>query len=102
MLQGYNPKVKAFPDVVKNIMIINGLFFLATFFFQQRFNTDLVRILGLHFFTSEYFRVWQLVTHLFMHANFQHILFNMFALWMFGSVLENVWGPKRFLIYYMF
>ena len=62
---------------------------------------DLVKILGLHQFQSPDFRPHQLITHLFMHGNFTHLFFNMFALWMFGKILENVWGSKRFLIYYM-
>ena len=58
-------------------------------------------MLGLHYFKSEYFRPYQFVTYMFIHADFQHIFYNMFALWMFGYLLENVWGPKRFLTYYM-
>jgi len=58
---------------------------------------------SLHLSKSEYFRPYQLVTHMFMHdpSNFGHILFNMFALWMFGTILEKYWGPKRFLIFYL-
>ncbi len=88
------------PPVVKNLLIINGLFFLATLAFE-RLGFDLVKLLGLFLPQSEYFRPHQLVTYIFMHGNFQHILFNMFALWMFGSAIENIWGGKRFLIYYM-
>ena len=62
---------------------------------------DLNNLLGLHFFMASDFQVYQLVTYMFMHANFEHILFNMFALWMFGCVVENVWGPKKFLFYYI-
>lgn len=62
---------------------------------------DLSKILGLHFFASDNFMPFQFVTHMFMHADFYHLLFNMFALFMFGRVLESVWGPKRFLLYYM-
>ncbi len=87
------------PPVVKNLLIINTLFFLGTLAFSGRI--DLNEYLGLHYFTSPMFRPHQLVTYMFMHGGFTHILFNMFALWMFGNVLENVWGPKRFLIYYM-
>ncbi|MBW6498285.1 MAG: rhomboid family intramembrane serine protease [Bacteroidales bacterium] len=88
------------PFAVKNLLIINGLFFLATIGFQSTFNIDLYRVLGLHFFGATDFKPYQLVTYMFMHGNFSHLFFNMFALWMFGNVLENVWGPKRFLIYY--
>lgn len=89
------------PPVVKNLLILNGLFFLATISFGSVFNIDLTGILGLHYFQSVAFRPYQLVTYMFMHGNFSHILFNMFALWMFGYVLENYWGGKRFLIFYM-
>ena len=88
------------PEVVKNLLILNGLFFLATVSLSN-FGIDLVKILGLHQFQSTDFRPHQLITHLFMHGNFTHLFFNMFALWMFGKILENVWGSKRFLIYYM-
>ena len=88
------------PEVVKNLLILNGLFFLATVSLNN-LGIDLVKILGLHQFQSPDFRPHQLITHLFMHGNFTHLFFNMFALWMFGKILENVWGSKRFLIYYM-
>ena len=88
------------PEVVKNLLILNGLFFLATVSLSN-LGIDLVKILGLHQFQSPDFRPHQLITHLFMHGNFTHLFFNMFALWMFGKILENVWGSKRFLIYYM-
>ena len=92
---------RVLPPVVKNLLILNGLFFLATNTFGRIFNIDLTELLGLHYFRSDAFQPYQLVTYMFMHGNFSHILFNMFALWMFGNVLENYWGPKRFLIYYM-
>jgi len=88
------------PEVVKNLLILNGLFFLATVSLSN-LGIDLVKILGLHQFQSTDFRPHQIITHLFMHGNFTHLFFNMFALWMFGKILENVWGSKRFLIYYM-
>ena len=88
------------PEVVKNLLILNGLFFLATVSLNN-LGIDLVKILGLHQFQSPDFKPHQLITHLFMHGNFTHLFFNMFALWMFGKILENVWGSKRFLIYYM-
>lgn len=89
------------PPVVKNLLIINGLFYLATISLESAFGIDLAKILGLHYFQSEYFQPYQYVTYMFLHANFGHILYNMFALWMFGYLLENVWGSKRFLTYYM-
>ncbi|HYV95531.1 MAG TPA: rhomboid family intramembrane serine protease [Chitinophagales bacterium] len=93
--QGFN----ILPMVVKNLLIINGMMFLATLIFESR-GVDLTDILGLHFFSSEKFRPYQLITHMFMHGSFLHIFSNMFALWMFGSMLESVWGPKRFLYFY--
>ncbi len=56
---------------------------------------------ALFFPTSQFFKPWQILTHIFMHGNFGHLLFNMYALWMFGSILEQVWGPKKFLLYYL-
>lgn len=92
---------KILPTVVKNLLIINGLFFLATLSFGSVFNVDLTKLLGLHYVFASDFSPYQFVTYMFMHGGFTHILFNMFALWMFGNTLENVWGPKRFLTYYM-
>ncbi len=91
------------PPVVKNLLIINGLFFLATFTFGSLYNKDLTDYLGLHYFGSELFKPWQYITYMFMHStrDFNHILFNMFALWMFGNALENYWGGKKFLFYYL-
>ena len=89
------------PEVVKNLLIINALFFLGKIVLGSSFGIDLDKLFGLHNWQSPDFRPHQLVTHLFIHGNFSHILFNMFALWMFGNQLENIWGGKRFLIYYM-
>ena len=89
------------PTVVKNLLIINGLFFLATISLGTSLNMDLIRSLGLHLPGSPRFEPYQLVTHMFMHANFSHIFFNMFALWMFGTAIENLVGGKRFLVYYL-
>lgn len=89
------------PPVVKNLLIINILMLLATYVAKSAFRVDLNSVLGLFFIKSELFRPFQVVTHMFMHGNFTHLLFNMFALWMFGRVLESVWGPKRFFIYYI-
>lgn len=101
-MQEYRPSgFNVLPTVIKNLLIINGLFFLATIVFELKLNIDLTNILGLHYFFSEDFRPYQLITYMFMHGSFAHIFFNMFALWMFGNVLENVWGAKRFLIYYV-
>src|SRR3954469_13919405 len=89
------------PPVVKNLLIINALFFLASKVKEGQFGFDLSDKLGLHYPFSEKFQPYQIITYMFMHANFMHLFFNMFALWMFGNTLENLWGSKRFLIYYM-
>ncbi len=102
MYQQYSPSgFSLLPPVVKNLLIINGLFFLATLSLETAFGLDLVEMLGLHYFGSELFRPYQFVTYMFLHGGISHLVMNMFALWMFGYLLENVWGPKRFLIYYM-
>ncbi len=88
------------PPIVKNLLIINGLFFLAKIVLASR-DIDLDAIFGLHYFEAPDFRPWQVITYMFMHGNFSHIFFNMFALWMFGAAIENIWGGKRFLIYYL-
>ena len=84
------------PPVIKNLLILNGLVFLATITFP-----DLMQKFALYFPTSPDFQPYQIVTHMFTHADIGHIFFNMFSLWMFGSVLENFWGPKRFLTFYL-
>jgi membrane associated rhomboid family serine protease len=89
------------PPVVKNLLIVNGLLFLATITFDNMLGVDLSKFLGLHYFQSKLFYPYQLVTYMFMHGSFGHIFFNMFALWMFGSVIENHWGGKKFLTYYL-
>lgn len=85
--------------VVLNLIIINGLVFLAQLFLDRSVN--ITGYFALYPYDSPLFEPYQLVTTMFTHANFMHILFNMYALWMFGSPLERVWGPKRFLIFYL-
>jgi membrane associated rhomboid family serine protease len=85
--------------VVKNLLIINVIFFIATFVFERQ-GIDLGRILGLFYIDSPYFRPYQLATHFFMHGGFIHLLFNMFGLVVFGNLLEKLWGAKRFLFFY--
>lgn len=87
------------PTVTKNLLIINILAFMAMY--ASRSFIDLNDVLGLHFFLAPDFELYQLVSYMFMHANFGHLFFNMFALWMFGMVVENVWGAKKFLFYYI-
>lgn len=88
------------PPVVKNLLIINVIFFLATWAAETVWRIDLSDYLGLHYIGASDFRPYQFVTYMFMHGGFAHLFFNMFALWMFGNSIENVWGPKRFLIFY--
>ncbi|KJF43122.1 hypothetical protein LH29_17250 [Draconibacterium sediminis] len=90
------------PPVVKNLILANVVFFLITIVLKQT-GTDLYPILGLHFPLSEKFKLHQFFTYMFMHSSqgIGHIFFNMFALYMFGRVLEGVWGPKRFLTFYL-
>ena len=90
----------ALPEVIKNLLIINGLLFFATISLEN-YGINLTQIFGLHQFQSSNFMPHQLITHFFMHGNFSHLFFNMFALWMFGKTLEKIWGAKRFLIYYL-
>ena len=89
------------PTIVKNLLIVNGLFFLAKMLLGSNYGIDLDHLLGLHHFDADDFAPYQFLTYMFMHGDIGHILFNMFALWMFGSSIENAWGPKRFLIYYL-
>lgn len=89
------------PLVVKNLLIINGIFFLATITLDTVWHVDLAKYFGLHYIGASDFRPYQFVTYMFMHGSFTHLFFNMFALWMFGNAIENTWGSKRFLIYYM-
>ena len=88
------------PVVVKNLLIINIIFFLATWAAEAVWRIDLSQYLGLHYIGASDFRPYQFVTYMFMHGSFAHIFFNMFALWMFGNTIENAWGPKKFLIFY--
>ena len=88
------------PTVTKNLIIINVLVFFGTLV-AQRYGIDLTNYLGLHFFLASDFNPAQLITYMFMHGGFSHIFFNMFAVFMFGTVLERTWGPKRFLTFYL-
>jgi len=106
MMQEFRPsRFQILPLVIKNLLIINGLVFLAqlTIGGGATPTINMEDVFALHTWQSPLFKPWQLITHMFMHStqDFSHIFFNMFALWMFGSILENLWGPKRFLIFYM-
>ncbi len=89
------------PPVIKNLLYINGLMLLATYALLNTFKIDLTDSLALFYPESSHFKVYQLITHMFMHADIKHVALNMFILWMFGRALENVWGSKRFLVYYI-
>jgi membrane associated rhomboid family serine protease len=90
------------PPVIKNLIIINALVYLAEVTLGPAIRDGMFNLFALHTVQSPLFRPHQLITYLFLHdhRSFAHILYNMFALWMFGSILENYWGPKRFLIFY--
>ncbi len=88
------------PTATKNLLIINVLAFLCYYVLAYR-GIDLNSIFGLHFFLASKFRLYQIFTYMFMHGGWEHLFFNMFALWMFGCVMERVWGPKKFLFYYI-
>ncbi|MBC7418256.1 MAG: rhomboid family intramembrane serine protease [Pedobacter sp.] len=88
------------PPVIKNLLIINVLFYLGTMYFNAQ-GTPLAFSLGAFYFDSQFFRPWQPITYMFMHGGLAHIFFNMFALYMFGSVLEVKWGTKKFIIFYL-
>ena len=95
-------RFQVLPVIIKNLIIINGLVWLA----QITIGQDLISmedLFALHHFNSQYYHSWQFITYMFLHSSesFFHILFNMFALWMFGSTLENLWGSGRFLIFYL-
>ena len=92
--------MNSIPTMTKNLLIVNFLAFVATWVLG-RSGIDLNSMLGLHFFMANDFQIYQLVTYMFLHGGFTHIFFNMFALWMFGAVVERVWGPKKFLFYYI-
>jgi membrane associated rhomboid family serine protease len=92
--------MREIPVVTKNLIAINVLMFLALLAFE-RSGIDLNNLLGLHLFLAPDFHPYQLVTYMFMHGGFTHILFNMYAVWVFGSILERVWGSSRFLLFYI-
>lgn len=88
--------------IVLNLIIINALVFFAQVVFGGGSDVNTISdLFALHHYKSDVFRPYQLVTHMFMHGGIFHLLFNMLALWMFGSLIERAWGPKRFLIFYL-
>lgn len=98
-MQNYRPYSGITP-AVKILIIINVVMYFLSMMLEQRFHIDTAHALGLHLPQSIYWQPWQYITHMFMHGSFSHLFFNMFALFMFGRVLESVWGSKRFLFFY--
>ncbi|MEX1203573.1 MAG: rhomboid family intramembrane serine protease [Ferruginibacter sp.] len=93
-------RFQKFSPIVLNLLIINVLVFLVQKMFDGQ-EAKITSLLALWPYQTEFFKPYQLVSHMFTHGSFTHILFNMFALWSFGSLLERVWGPKKFLIFYL-
>lgn len=101
-MSDYTPQgFRMLPTVVKNLLIVNLIVFLAQMVLEKYGYNNITSMCALNAIGTGRFRIWQLFTYMFMHANWSHILFNMFALWMFGYVLENYWGSRRFLFYYL-
>ena len=96
----YGNRFQQTTPVVLNLIIINVLVYIVQFLFDGP-EEKISSLIALFPYNTPYFKPYQLVTHMFAHGGFFHLLFNMFVLWMFGSTLERVWGPKRFLIFYL-
>lgn len=87
------------PPVTMSLICVNGVMLIALWLFQ-RLGIDLNFVLGLHYWKAPSFALYQFITYMFMHGGFSHFFFNMFALWMFGTVIEHTWGARRFLLFY--
>ncbi len=99
-MQSYRPNT-IMPPAVKALIIANVAVYFLTMVIDRRWGLyTTANILGLHLPQSEYWQPWQYITHMFMHGSITHIFFNMFAVFMFGRILETVWGSKRFLVFY--
>ena len=98
MFQQYRPE--RFTKAVLNLLIINGILFLATMVIGSKYGISLEKQLALYFPLCPEFKWYQLITHMFMHGSIMHILLNMYGLWLFGSKLESLWGTQRFLAFY--
>jgi len=99
----YYRSSSSLPPVVKNLIVANAVIYVAQLFFRYAQGIELENYFALWTVDSGNFKIWQLITHLFMHdpSSPFHLIFNMFGLYMFGRDLESVWGPKRFLQFYM-
>ncbi len=96
---GYNRRggfLSSWPPATRGLIIVNVLVFIMTMLNRE----SMIQTFAVFYPTSPFFRIWQIVTHMFMHGGFWHILFNMYTLFLFGSVLERSWGSKKFLFYY--
>lgn len=89
------------PTITKNLLIINTLMYAATWVVETYYHIDLKDFLGLHFILAKDFGIYQFFTYMFMHGSLEHLFFNMFAVWMFGRIMEQTMGEKRFLFYYI-
>jgi membrane associated rhomboid family serine protease len=89
------------PTIIKNLLIINTLVFIAQITVFKNSSIDFDGLFALHTWQSPKFQPWQFFTYMFLHGGWDHLFGNMFVLWMFGSTLENLWGPKRFLMFYI-
>lgn len=89
------------PIVVKTLLLLNIAAYILDMLAPALLGHDLSALLGLYYVLHPLFHIWQPLTYMFMHAGLWHLFFNMFALWMFGRIMEQTWGPKRFLIYYL-
>lgn len=102
MNEQYSPTgFRVLPTVVKHLLIINVLMYFAYYVLLKQGIINLNYYLGIWSLSTGLFRIWQPLTYMFMHGSFDHLFFNMFSLWMFGSALENYWGSQRFLFYYL-
>lgn len=98
-MQNYRP-FTGLPPMVKILIILNVVMYLLSALMEKSFHMDMTHLLGLHLPQSIYWGPWQYITHMFMHGSISHLFFNMFALFMFGRILESIWGGKRFLLFY--
>lgn len=103
-MNNYEPINRNFPPIIKNLIIINVLCWLASITLPRAFNIDIVELFGLHYWGSEAFKPYQFITYMFLHdtSSIGHLFFNMFGLWMFGKDIELFWGRNKFLIFYFF
>ena len=89
------------PTITRYLLIANFIIFFLAGIVERTSGIDLNTIGGLHYYSAHSFHWWQPLTYMFLHADMSHILFNMLAVWMFGATLENAWGSRRYLIYYL-